>query len=52
MFRSKLGRMEIDIKEIEEEWERIESKVKKTIRKTEKELKEETKKKGGWWDEE
>lgn len=52
MFRSKLGRMELGKKEIGEEWEKMESKVKEAIRGTEGVPREGTEKKGEWWDKE
>lgn len=52
VFRSKLGRVEMGEKEIGEEWEGMESKVKEAIRETERVLKGGIKGKGGWWDEE
>lgn len=48
MFRSKLGRVELERKEIGEEWEKMESKVKEAIRGTEGMPRGGTEKKGGW----
>lgn len=50
MFRSKLGRVELGKKEIGEEWEKMESKVKEAIRGTEGVPRGRTVKKGEWWE--
>lgn len=52
MFRSKLGSVELGRKEIGEEWEKMETKVKEAIRGTEGVPRGGTEKKDGWWDKE
>ncbi|XP_067206638.1 uncharacterized protein [Linepithema humile] len=51
-FTEKMGRIQIGGKEIGEEWDNLESKIKEALKETEEELGRAEERRRGWWDEE